>query len=251
MNRKNWKTAQWLGTVILGLAWFASPAAAADPQSAMQSNLKRAVFASEQASPDVHHIADWVVDSADNQGMPFAIIDKPNARVFVFHADGRVRGSAPVLLGLARGDDSVPGIGDRELSDIPPQDRTTPAGRFVVQMGLNFHGKDVVWVDYAAAISMHRVVKGTPKERRAERLASPTSEDNRISYGCINVPAKFFDSTIVPSFKHATGVVYILPDTRPLKTVFGSYDVEERARRRIAESAKPATGAKVADSNEK
>ena len=36
-------------------------------------------------------------------------------------ADGRLRGAAPALLGLARGDDTIPGIGDRKLSDIPPR----------------------------------------------------------------------------------------------------------------------------------
>ncbi len=39
-------------------------------------------------------MADWVVDSGDNRGMPFAIVDKTDAKVFVFDADGRLRGAA-------------------------------------------------------------------------------------------------------------------------------------------------------------
>lgn len=204
---------------------------------ALDSLVKRASFAGTSASHDVRFIADWVVDSADNQGLPFAIIDKTNARVFVFHADGRVRGTSPVLLGLARGDDSAPGIGDRELKDIPPADRTTPAGRFVVDMGPNFYGKQVVWVDYAGALSMHRVVTNNPKERRLQRLATPTSADNRISYGCINVPVKFFDTVVSPAFDGTKGVVYILPETRVARETFGAYDVAERAQRRTAIAA--------------
>jgi hypothetical protein len=62
-----------------------------------------------------------------------------------------------VLLGLARGDVSVPGIGERKISDINPHERTTPAGRFISEPGRNLSGEDIVWVDYDAAVSMHRV----------------------------------------------------------------------------------------------
>src|SRR4029079_4624634 len=91
---------------------------------------KRASFEREPASRDATHIADWVVDSGDNAGMPFMVVDKIDAKVFVFDAAGKLRGAAPALLGLARGDDSVPGIGERELSSIRPEERTTPSGRF-------------------------------------------------------------------------------------------------------------------------
>ena len=172
-------------------------------------------------------MADWVVDSGDNYGMPFAIVDKKDAKVFVFDADGRLRGAAPVLLGLARGDDSIPGIGDRELSDIRPEERTTPAGRFVASLGYNFHGKDILWVDYNGAVSLHRVISTKPSERRLQRLATPTALDNRISYGCINVPAKFFNNVVSPVFTGTNGIVYVLPETRSISETFALYyDVE-------------------------
>src|SRR5476649_2710748 len=76
----------------------ALPAAAHRPQWA---NFER-----ERASHEARHVADWVVDSGDNRGMPFAIVDKTDAKVFVFGPDGRLRGAAPALLGLALGDDS-------------------------------------------------------------------------------------------------------------------------------------------------
>lgn len=155
--------------------------------------------------------------------MPFAIVDKIDAKAFVFNADGRLRGAAPVLIGLARGDDSVPGIGDRSLSDVRPQERTTPAGRFVASLGYNFSGKDVLWVDYNGAVSMHRVVTSKPAERRLERLATPTPSDNRISYGCINVPAEFFDNVVKPVFTGTNGVVYVLPEIKSNSEIFAMY----------------------------
>jgi hypothetical protein len=119
-----------------------------------------------------------------------------------------------VLLGLAKGDHSLPGIGKMPMSLIPPSERTTPAGRFVTQMGLDPKGEQTLWLDYEDALSMHAVVKGTAKDRRAERLASPSPLDNRISFGCINVPAPFFHNVIATKFSDAAGIVYILPETK-------------------------------------
>lgn len=188
---------------------------------------KRADFGAEDKSPAARRIADWVVDLGDNRGLPFAIVDKTDAKVFVFSAEGKLVGAAPVLLGIARGDDSRAGIGERKLSEIPPKDRTTPAGRFLASLGHNSHGKDILWVDYENAISLHRVVTNNPKERRLERLASPTPSDNRISFGCINVPAQFFDDVVRTTFDGTYGVVYVLPEVRHYSEIFNSYyDVE-------------------------
>ncbi len=171
-------------------------------------------FASESASRRTREMVDWIVSSKDNLNMPFAIVDKVNSKVYVFRADGQLYGAAPVLLGLAKGDHSLPGIGDMPMSRIPPDERTTPAGRFVSTMGRNHKGKDILWLDYGQSLSMHAVVQGTPRDRRAERLASPTPLDNRISFGCINVPKAFFENMIQGKFTEAGGVVYVLPETK-------------------------------------
>ena len=188
---------------------------------------KRAEFARERATRDVRQFADWVVDSADHKGMPFVIIDKPHARVYVFDGSGHIRGAAAALLGSARGDHSVPGIGERELSDMGPQDRTTPAGRFVSGIGMNSRGEDVLWVDYDSGLSLHRVLTTKPEERRLERLATPTIADNRISYGCINVPKKFYEQIVAPAFQGTDGIVYIFPERGSARELFGTYVVGE------------------------
>jgi hypothetical protein len=198
-------------------------------QPAVAPHPKRANFERERKSEQSRQMADWVIDSGDNRGMPFAIVDKMDAKVFVFDSQGRLRGAAPVLLGLARGDYAVPGIGDRKLSDIRPEERTTAAGRFVASLGYNFNGKDVLWVDYKNAVSLHRVITNNPKERRLERLATPTPLDKRISYGCINVPANFFDNVVKSAFTRTYGIVYVLPETRSIGEIFKSYyDVDLR-----------------------
>jgi hypothetical protein len=233
-----------LGLILL-TAGFAWPAAAAtenagqapkerSPPSAEGKHARHADFGREHASKEALHVAHWVVASGDNQGLPFVIIDKVGAKVFVFDTLGKLDGAAPALLGLARGDDSVPGIGERKLSTIRPEERTTPAGRFVASLDHDPHGVEMLWVDYNSAISLHRVVTALAGERRAQRLESATPADNRISYGCINVPAKFYDKVVSPAFTGTNGIVYILPETRPAREVFESYDVDEQAPARGA-----------------
>lgn len=177
-------------------------------------------FAEADASPAARQLTAWVLGTADNQGLPFVIVDKVGARVFAFDRAGRMLGVAPVLLGLAHGDISPPGIGDRPLSAIGPADRITPAGRFLASMGENLGGKGILWIDYAAALSLHPVVTTRAADRRLQRLATATPDDNRISYGCINVPADFYEGVVQPAFHGTTGVVYILPETRSLAEVF-------------------------------
>lgn len=184
--------------------------------------LTSSLWSAERPTGDIQVLANSVVKTHDSGGQPFAIIDKVQARLFVFQPDGRVQGSTPVLLGSAKGDDSVPGIGQRKIADIRLAERTTPAGRFVIEAGRNAQGEDIFWIDYDAAVSMHRVRATNPKERRLARLATATAADNRISYGCINVPVAFYDTVVKPAFQGRQGVMYVLPETRAPHDVFSA-----------------------------
>jgi hypothetical protein len=179
-------------------------------------------FGSERASADARQVDSWVLRSADNHGLPYVIVDKRDSRVFVFDGQGRLMGAGPALLGLAAGDDSVPGIGTRKMSTIRPDERTTPAGRFTASMQRSLHGDEILWVDYNAAIALHRVVTSVPAEHRLQRLASRTPADRRITYGCINVTVKFFEQVVIPAFSGGQGIVYVLPETKTPREVFGS-----------------------------
>ncbi|MBT9514789.1 MAG: hypothetical protein IV104_20805 [Acidovorax sp.] len=172
------------------------------------------------ASATARQLVRWATDTADHQGLPFAVIDKPWARIHVFSAQGQWLGSAPVLLGAARGDRSAPDLGTRPLAQIRPEERTTPAGRFVTEPGRNLRGEDIVWIDYDSAVSLHRVRSVSASERRHQRLASGNARDKRISYGCVNAPEAFYNQHIAPLFGQGPGVVYVLPDTEPFATFF-------------------------------
>jgi len=183
----------------------AGPAAAqATPAASL------ADFQGAPASSDARQVADWVV----------AIVDKKATEVFVFDGHGRLSGASSALLGLARGDDSAPGVGDRKLSDIRPDERTTPAGRFVASLGYGLGNQDILWVDYKTALALHRVLTTNSREHRLQRLAAASARDHRITFGCINVPVSFYDRVVQPAFTGTSGVVYILPETKTIADVF-------------------------------
>ena len=226
--------AAWLLPQAQAAAGLHSRPAGAPPESVQVAagkalaNAKRADLRGEQASADVRHIADWAVDSDDHAGLPFVIVDKVDSRVFVFDAQGRLRGASAALVGAARGDDSVPGIGERKISSILPEERTTPAGRYTAMMGRGPKGEDILWVDYENALALHRVVTHVPEERRLQRLQSKVPSERRITYGCINVPVSFYEAVVRPTFSDTRGIVYILPESKRPEDLFGSYDVRQQ-----------------------
>jgi hypothetical protein len=176
----------------------------------------------QDVSDTAVELAGWVVATRDSQGYPFAIIDKDAAQILVFGADGRLRGAAPALFGSAVGDHTAPGIAGLALREIPGRDRTTPAGRFVGGFGPSIDAGRVLWVDYDSAVSIHPVATGVPEERRVERLASPSPNDNRVTHGCINVSPEFYEGIITSTFQRG-GVFYILPDRATLAETFPEF----------------------------
>jgi hypothetical protein len=190
---------------------------AAGPASAQAAD-----FSGAPASSDARQVADWVLGTGDNHNQPFVIVDKKATVVFVFDGHGQLLGATSALIGLARGDDSAPGIGERKLSDIRPDERTTPAGRFVASLGHDLGSQDVLWVDYKTALALHRVLAANTREHRLERLAAASASAHRITFGCINVPVRFYDRVVHPAFTGTSGVVYILPEIKSIAEVFFS-----------------------------
>jgi hypothetical protein len=212
-----------LGSLALAFATLGI----AQAEDAGAQPTQQSMSAADQLPPDQEvsetaiELAGWVLASRDAHGYPFAIIDKETAQILVFGADGRLRGAAPGLFGSARGDHIAPGVAGLALSAIPGRDRTTPAGRFVGGYGPSIDAGPVLWVDYDSAVSIHPIAM-VPRERRAERLASPTPNDNRITHGCINVSPEFYSTVVQPLFAEG-GMFYVLPDKRALPDAFPTF----------------------------
>lgn len=128
----------------------------------------------------------WVMASRDHGGKPFMVVDKRAAQVSVFNGRGQLLGAAPALLGMAQGDVDTPGNGLKRVSQIKPDERITPAGRFATEPGRGLQGDAIVWFDYAAGLAIHRVRPGAAQGARMQRLASQAGQQasaQRVSLG--------------------------------------------------------------------
>lgn len=207
--------AKAVAALAVGAAFMAAPAGAAQGG--------RADFDVQSASEDARYVAQWAMDTADHEDMPFVVVDKKHARLYVFESRGRLAGATPALLGQAIGDDSSPAVGEHtQAGEVPMHERTTPAGRFVSQPGRNLKGEHVVWVDYAAAFAIHRLRPGASLRAREASLASDTPSDNRASLGCVVVPAAFYENVVLPLLGRGRAIVYVLPETRQVRELFGA-----------------------------
>ncbi|WP_425506466.1 hypothetical protein [Sphingomonas xinjiangensis] len=211
-----------ISLALAGLTMLAPAVELADASPAAQSRSEfRRVEGAQRPSTAVKRVSDWILSSRDNHSFPYAIVDKVNASVFLFDQTGKALGAAPVLIGVALGDDASPGIGSKNLAEIGPAEKTTPAGRFLAKFGLAAGRERVLWVDYATSVAIHPIPKtASKKEARRKRILSPSAEDNRITFGCINVPSAFYGKSVRPLFQGRGGYVYVLPDTKALEAVF-------------------------------
>ena len=147
---------------------------------------------------------DHINETSDNGGRPFIIADKKAGKLYLMNAEGKVVDTTPALFG-------------KDSSDAARTDRATGAGKY----DLTYNRDQRLPSGYEGSVqsfdtgrngetfAIHRVidVKG---ENRSGRLASATARDNRITHGCINVPAEFYN-------QHLDGelgaVLYVLPET--------------------------------------
>ena len=208
--------------MALALAFASFGVASAEDAAAQPVSAVDQLPRGQDVSRTVIELAGWVVAVKDSQGYPFAVIDKAAAQILVFGGDGKLRGAAHGIFGSAIGDHAAPGITGLALREIPGRDRTTPAGRFVGGFGPSIDAGRVLWVDYDSAVSIHPTATGVPAERRVERLASPSPDDNRITHGCINVSPEFYEQIIRPTFERG-GVFYILPEAAPIAETFPEF----------------------------
>jgi hypothetical protein len=171
---------------------------------------------------EARELVGWVQRTRDHDGMPFAVVDKSEARIHVYDAKGRWKASSSVLLGQAVGDHIAPDVGEKaQTGHVPFDERTTPSGRFVAEPGRNLQGEHVVWVHYDSAFAIHRLRPGAGYKDRVRRLSSQSPADKRASLGCVVVPEAFYLGVIQPLLGTTRTVVYVLPETPEGRELLG------------------------------
>ena len=89
------------------LCWFGVvPALQAQAQPPAPS-IVAAGFGPQAASPEAVALGHWVRESGNAAGRPYAIVDKRQARLYVFDAQGRLAGATAALLGSTPGDHKI------------------------------------------------------------------------------------------------------------------------------------------------
>ena len=187
--------------------------------SYVQPNAARADFRGVTHSAEARHIADWALHAGDHEGLPFIVVDKAHAKTYVFDARGALIDWTPALLGMGIGDTFEPGVTEMNMYQTKPHQRITPAGRFRAEEWQKPNGEWILWLDYSTQIALHKLRPSqlALSQERESRLYSDDPSDNRVTFGCINVPPAFYDRVITPTFNETGGIVYVLPDSAPLE----------------------------------
>lgn len=173
------------------------------------------------------------------------IMDKPNARMFVFNPDGSLFLQKKVLVGKDVGD-LYTGAG-----------KYTPAGLFKLGLrdasrsaaeaktaGAYTHGKvfvlDKALGGEASVTILHSVwTKETDAQQRTAALKKEGGADSRYSFGCINVDAKTYGGLITHNLQQMDGAsLFIVPDNQAQVKDFLSGDniKDELTRAKIQSS---------------
>lgn len=193
--------------------------------------LRKADFRGVAPSQDARRIADWTLSTGDHEGLPFIVVDKRRARTYVFDERGALIEWTPALIGMGIGDQFESGVVEMNMYETKPSQRITPAGRFRAEEWQKPNGEWILWLDYPTQIAIHKLRKSqlALSQDREARLYSDDPRDSRVTFGCVNVPPAFYDRVITPTFNGRGGIVYVLPDERPIETFFELYPARARA----------------------
>jgi len=113
-----------------------APSLAAGPGSdnALPRNAAASTASPAGAPPAPGQIAEWVAATRDNGGLPFFVVDRTYAQLYVFDAAGGLQAVAPVTLDESRGDRSAGVGGARPAGDtgrLYENEKSAPAARFI------------------------------------------------------------------------------------------------------------------------
>jgi hypothetical protein len=168
--------------------------------------------AKSKMSPLAQDVYGAMAPVAMKTGKWFMVADKPNGMMHIFKEDGSHALSDPTLYGKDIGD-----VLDK-VSSLEGGPKITPAGKFTMKESpADYAGKTSLILveskDHTGYVAIHAADTSTPSENRLGRLASATTEDNRISYGCINTKHDTFINKIKPNISNLDGgLIFVLPD---------------------------------------
>ena len=194
--------------------------------------------AKAQMSPLAQSVYQAMAPVAMKTGKWFMVADKPNGMLHIFKEDGSHALSDPTLYGKDKGDVLA------AVSSLEGGPKITPAGKFTMKESPADYagGTSLILMeskDYTGYIAVHAADTSTPSEKRLQRLETPTTEDNRISYGCINTKHDTFINKIKPNIsKLDGGMIFVLPDAQEQTAQMFAAETRTEERTEGGEGAK-------------
>ena len=131
----------------------------------------------------------------------FVLVDKPTAQAYIYDNTGSLIKSFPVLLGQTVGDE----LNTADVTkDVAVNAYTTP-GRYVLDNYVNSrdlisYENRILGLRNGNGIAIHQTSKNQ-FEKRTKALNTPSKEDNRLSWGCVNVSKENWDAYIKDNIK--------------------------------------------------
>ena len=207
--------------------------------------------AKAKMSPLAQDVYGAMAPVAMKSGKWFMVADKPNGMLHIFKEDGSHFISDATLYGKDKGDVM------EAKSSLEGGAKITPAGKFTMKESpADYAGKTSLILveskDYSGYIAVHAADVSTPSERRLARLETPTAEDNRISYGCINTKHQTFINEIKPNIASLDGgLIFVLPDATETTAGMFAPETEVVERTETPATARAETGRDVAKKEER
>ena len=126
-----------------------------------------------------------------NQAEPLIIADKTSGILAIYDPGSKTITKTPALFGKT--------ISDKYYVESYQKGTTsngiTPSGEFISTKAYSSYLHEPITafiLGDSAAVAIHPVWLGDPKQKRPDRLLSITADDNRITNGCINIPKDFY-----------------------------------------------------------
>jgi len=207
--------------------------------------------AKSKMSPLAQDVYGAMAPVAMKTGKWFIVADKPNGMMHVFKEDGSHAISDATLYGKDAGD-----VLDK-VSSLEGGPKITPAGKFTMKESPADYagGTSLILVeskDHTGYIAIHAADVSTPSENRLGRLDTPSTADNRISYGCINTKHGTFINEIKPNIASLDGgLIFVLPETAGTTAEMFKPETKVVERTETPTTAKAETGRDVAKKEER
>jgi hypothetical protein len=153
--------------------------------------------------------------SLNNVNDSYIVVDKPTARLFIIDSNKNLVTDFPVLLGQTKGESKNIANSDSDIAI----GATTPAGKYrLTNLYINkddsvmYQGRILSLLGQGQGGLAIHMTYPLEIEKRSKALETETTEDNRMSWGCINISLENWDNYIKPYFNTEKQFIFITPD---------------------------------------